>query len=119
MSLKVLYLDDETELCEIFFDGFSSDSIHIRVYSEPLEAIESSKCDPPDVIFIDYRMAGTRGDIVAQSMPPQTPKYLLTGDNTIQTDYPFVEVLSKLDDWSRIGEILASMAAKKAADPSG
>ena len=115
MQLEVVYLDDEPDLCEFFSDEYDSEWIHVRTFTDPRQAIESVSAQPPDVIFIDYRLPGIRGDTVAQSISEKIPKYLVTGDIQVKTEYKFVEILSKLDFRARVHEILNGMVRKKSA----
>lgn len=95
MPLKVYYLDDEGALCETFFDNFSDEKIQIQTFTEPSLFIEVANKNPPDLVFIDYRLPGTTGDKVAQNLPPHIPKYLVTGDLLVKPDYKFIAILEK------------------------
>ena len=106
MSLKVFYLDDEPGLCEIFFDLFSSEKIQITTFSEPETAIKAIKENPPDLLFIDYRLPNTTGDEVALKLNNQIPKFLITGDIFIKTKYNFEKIFSKPYDDTEIQGIL-------------
>ena len=111
MPLKVMYLDDEPDLCDIFSDEFSTDEIIIVTFTDANNAIEASKRSPPDVIFVDYRLPGTSGDLVALEMPAAIPKYLMTGEVTVATKYKFNCVFGKPYDREGIREILISLLA--------
>lgn len=89
MSLKIIYLDDEPDLCELFSDEFSSDGVLISTFFDVQKAIDAAKTTKPDLIFIDYRLPDTNGDKVAQAMPADIPKYLITGDYSVDTHYKF------------------------------
>lgn len=111
--INVLYLDDEIDLCEIFADEFSNENIRITTFTDPVEAIAAAKTNPPDIMFLDYRLVATNGDKVAQKMANLTPKFLVTGDISVKTDYPFVEILSKPYNANHIRQVLSSMAIQK------
>ena len=113
MLLKVLYLDDEPDLCEIFFDEFSSEEIQILTYTDFQKAIDSAKKNPPDVIFVDFRLPRTNGDLVAQAMPGQIPKYLITGEASPATDYKFAGVFGKPFDAHAIRETMSQLITQK------
>ena len=106
MQLKVYYLDDEAELCEIFSEYFSSPEIKIITFIDPVRAIEAAKENPPDVVFVDFRLPKTTGDQVAQSLDPHIPKYLLTGELSPNTKYHFKKIISKPYNIVEIQEIL-------------
>ena len=113
MPLKVLFLDDEPALCEIFADDFSSETIQVSTFTEPNLAIEHAKQHPPDLIFIDYRLPGTTGDEVAQLMAPGIPKYLITGDIRVKTNYAFAAVFTKPASPKEILAIFSQFMAGK------
>ena len=106
MLLKVLYLDDEEDLCEIFMDLFSGNQFEIITFSNPVEAIEYLKNNEVDLIFLDYRLPGTNGDKVAQMIGGNTPKYLVTGEIVVECKYPYLQILKKPLEVSVIKNIL-------------
>lgn len=108
MPLKVLYLDDETDLCEIFSDEFSSSEIQVKTFTIPSLMIKEVEKSPPDVLFLDYRLPGTTGDQIALTLPANIPKYLITGDVAPETLYKFLGVLKKPLDMGAIRKILNS-----------
>ena len=95
MKLRVMYIDDEEELCENFVDCFSTEDVSIITFSQPPEAIEAAKISPPDLIFIDFRLPSISGDEVAQLMDPTIPKCLITGDIYVKTTYAFQKIFTK------------------------
>lgn len=113
MPLKVLYLDDEPDLCDIFTEEFTTPGIIITAFSDPKEAMASLNTNPPDLIFLDYRLPGTNGDKLALAMPPHIPKYLITGESTVETKYPFLAILGKPFDRSAIQEIMITLLKSK------
>jgi DNA-binding NtrC family response regulator len=80
--LKIFYIDDEIELCENFSDEFSSESVQINTFTDPQCAIELAQINPPDLLFIDFRLPGTNGELMAQRFDPSIPKFLVTGEIT-------------------------------------
>jgi DNA-binding NtrC family response regulator len=95
MPLNVWYIDDEPDLCELFFEIFSTDEIVITTFTNPNVAIEQAQISPPDILIVDYRLPNTTGDQVAQQFPLELPKYLMTGDITVVTSYKFLKVFPK------------------------
>ena len=95
MPLKVYYLDDEEALCEIFVDFFASSNVEVTTFTDPSLALDAAKINPPDILFIDYRLPGTTGDEVAKSMAADIPKYLITGDISVRTEYKFKAIFHK------------------------
>jgi DNA-binding NtrC family response regulator len=95
MPINVYYIDDEIDLCEIFSDTFADDNIQIKTFTDPKAGIEAIKNAPPDFLFLDYRLPGTNGDLIAQSVDPKIPKILVTGEMEVKTQYKFQKIISK------------------------
>jgi len=112
MSLKIVYLDDEPALLEMFGDLFSSPDREIALYDNPKTAIAAIEADPPDILFIDFRLPGYTGDQIAQLLDPKIPKVLITGDMEVKCAYPFHAVFEK-PYTSKLGEIEALLNALK------
>src|SRR4051812_18643808 len=79
-QLKVLYLDDEPDICDVFSELYSNEKVSVRTFTQPTMAIEFAKSNPPDIIFLDYRLPSTNGDLVALAMDSRIPKCLISGD---------------------------------------
>jgi CheY-like chemotaxis protein len=95
MSLKVVYVDDEVELCEIFQYTFEAENVSITTFTDPAVAFEAIAKSTPDLIFVDFRLPKTTGDEFALSLPPNIPKFLVTGDIMLETKYPFTKIFPK------------------------
>ncbi|MEE4244273.1 MAG: response regulator [Kangiellaceae bacterium] len=104
----VYYLDDEPELCEIFTELFSSDLTTIKTFTDADQAISAVNQDKPDVFFIDYRLVGTTGDIVALNTREDIKKVLITGDLTFNSQYKFSQVINKPYPFDQIQKVIAS-----------
>ncbi len=108
MALKIYYVDDEPELCELFEDLFSDNDVLIKSFPDPLKALEEINQNPPDVLFMDYRMPGLSGVDLAKKTSGEIKKFLISGENNLRPDYPFERILSKPLDTSLIREIIKS-----------
>ncbi len=106
MSLNVVYLDDEAELCEAFADNFNSESVSVKTFSDPMLAVQFIRQNPPDLLFVDYRLPGTTGDQIAMLIDKRIPKVLVSGELEVHTKAEFLECLAKPLPWQRIEEIL-------------
>ncbi|MFY8351307.1 response regulator [Pseudoalteromonas sp. SSM20] len=98
---SIVYVDDEQYLTDIFTHFFSGQNYQVNVFTDEFKAIEFCKNTPPDILFIDYRLAQLRGDDVARHVPEHIHKVLVSGDVHIKTKYPFdafVEKPFKLND---------------------
>jgi len=108
MSLTVYYIDDEAELCEIFFDYFSSKEVSVYTFTDPEKAIESSITISPDLLFVDYRLQVTTGDEVAKKFDSKIPKFLITGDLSVKAKFSFDQIFTKPYDSEVIGQLISS-----------
>lgn len=110
MALNVYYLDDELGLCENFEDWFSSADVNVKTFTDAQNAIDAIRAHPPDILFIDYRLVGTTGDVVAQSLNANFPIYLVTGDISAKTTFEFKKVILKPYSEKEIFGILEALA---------
>lgn len=109
MPIKVYYIDDEVDLCENFEDFFSTPEVIVKTFVDPMVAIEFIKSNPPDLLFIDYRLRGITGDEVSKQLDPNIPKILITGEISVKTDYKFLKEFSKPCLMSEISEVINSI----------
>ena len=115
MALRVFYIDDEPDLCESFSDIFSTDKIEIFTFTDPKLAIAAAEKNPPHLIFIDYRLPAITGDKVAQAMDPSIPKFLVTGDISVVSNYEFVKIYAKPYEYKCIRELLDEYVQRQGA----
>ena len=92
---EIVYIDDEVYLTDIFQSFFEGTYHNLRVFNDEFEAIESCLKQPPDVLFIDYRLKCMRGDEVAKKISRSVYKVLVTGDVLIDFQYEFDDVITK------------------------
>lgn len=109
MPLKIVYLDDEPDLCAIFSESFSNDQVQITTFTDPDKCVQFVKSNPPDLIFLDYRLPATTGDLVAVKMATQIPIILITGDVQVSTQYQFKKILPKPYDYGEIEKVIQSL----------
>ncbi len=95
MPFRIYYLDDEPDLLEVFKDSFSSDEILITLFSDPAAAIEAIAKNPPDLVFLDYRLPKTTGDQIALGLNKNIPKALISGDLQVVTQARFDAIFTK------------------------
>ncbi len=65
MPFKVIYLDDEPHLCEMFVDNFASGEVSVETFTDSEKAITAINASIPDLVFLDYRLPETTGEAVA------------------------------------------------------
>lgn len=107
MKLNVYYVDDEQDLCDIFEELNQSDQLNIKTYVDPFVAVADALKDPPDLVFLDYRLPGITGDKVAAVLNLKVPIYLISGDLNVKTDFIFSRIIGKPVDNSEIQKIIS------------
>lgn len=115
MPLKLVYIDDEIELCQIFQEFFTSPEIDIKTFTSPDEAIQAIAAAPPDLVFLDFRLMGTTGLIVAERLPPALPKVLVSGDPYPTASNAFIKVFPKPYPLDDVCQFLTGFLKNKAA----
>jgi DNA-binding response OmpR family regulator len=106
MTTKVYYLDDEFFLCEIFKEYFSADNIEVKVFTDAREAIAECARVPPDMMFIDYRLADTTGLEVAKKLSDKILKVLVTGELQTPQNDQFIRVIEKPFELRVLSEVI-------------
>jgi len=104
--VKVYYLDDEAALCDIFKEFVEDEKTEVRTFCDAQSFIEHCKSAPPCLAFIDYRLAQTSGDRIAEKIAPQIPKVLVTGELDLPSSDLFIEIIRKPYKLYRIREII-------------
>ncbi|MBP9682358.1 MAG: response regulator [Bacteriovorax sp.] len=104
--LNIVYLDDEPLLCEFFKDCLESEDIVIKTFISPDEAIKEVMTNTPDLVFLDFRLPNTTGDIVAQKMDAKIPKVLITGDLVVEPESTFIKIFKKPFNFSEMKEFI-------------
>ena len=112
VKLLVYYLDDEPILCDLFVEEYESEKISIKTFVDYQKLIEETKKTPPHIIFLDYRLPGITGDQVAIKMNNSIPKYLITGDLQIKTNYSFDGIIQKPYNEDYIRQIMHNFLNK-------
>lgn len=95
MTEKVYFLDDEEQLCLVFQEYMEAFGINTKVFIDPQEAIECANSEPPQMMFIDYRLPGVTGDKVALAIPSHIRKILVTGELNVDVGDEFELVIKK------------------------
>ena len=111
--IKVYYVDDEPELCELFVDIFASSEVLVSTFNDPSEALEKILSHPPDLLFMDYRMPGMNGVELAKKSPAHLKKYLISGEINISVDIIFEAILKKPLDVPLIRKIIIDAKEEK------
>jgi len=114
MSLKIVYLDDEPDLLEMFVDTFSSPDLEIATFTETAPALENIKANPPDIVFLDYRLRNTTGDKVAMEIAAHIPKALITGELGINPKCPIDVIFYKPYKTEDVEKFIDSVRQKQA-----
>lgn len=112
MPLKIVYLDDEPHLCEMFVDNFESSEVSVQTFTESRAAIKAINESTPDLVFLDYRLPGMTGDDVASLLNSAVPLALLTGDLSVKTVTRFVRIFHKPFNFDEMEAFIQSYLKK-------
>ncbi len=112
MTFKIIYLDDESDICEDFALIMESDSIQVLTFTSPLELLQKIDSINPDLIVSDYRMPDLTGVELARKLSPQLPKILLTGELSLKDTSDFIKVFQKPCDFKVLRSFLYELEAK-------
>lgn len=115
MPFRIIYLDDESDLLQVFADTFSAPDIEIEIYTDPKQAIAAVEAKAPDLLVLDYRLPGTTGDIIAQNVDAGIPKALITGDLEVKPVANFTKIFKKPYEADEMQEFIDSYRHQKAA----
>lgn len=113
MPLRIVYLDDEPLLCEMFVDNFASLEVSVQTFTNPETAIVAINESNPDLVFLDYRMPLTNGIEVADRLNPEIPKALITGDLDVTYQESFVKVFHKPFDFTEMESFIRAYSDRK------
>jgi DNA-binding NtrC family response regulator len=113
MPLKVVYIDDEPDLCQMFVDNFANAGVEITTFLDANQALRQVPDIRPNLIIIDYRLPTTTGDALAAQLPPEIPKALISGDLAVHPRYPFTRLFTKPFDFAEMDAFLAGFASGK------
>lgn len=116
MTFKIIYVDDESDICEDFALLMESDSIQVITFTSPFELLQKIDSINPDIIVSDYRMPGLTGIELAQKLSPELPKVLLTGELSLKDTSDFIKVFQKPCDFRALRTFLYELEAKKTKD---
>jgi DNA-binding response OmpR family regulator len=111
--LKIVYVDDEPGMCQMFIDNFASDTIKISVYTDPLKLLAEIEKLELDLIVLDYRLPNMNGDELAATLGNEVPKVLVSGDLNINLKQKFLRTFTKPFDFDEFDAFLHSFAAQK------
>lgn len=89
------YLDDEIELCNVFKEFISTDEIDVTTFTDGQAAIEACLKHKPDIIFIDYRLSNSTGNLIAEQLDRDIEKILVTGELDLPEYTVFSQVIAK------------------------
>jgi CheY-like chemotaxis protein len=95
IKLRVFYLDDEAALCQIFSEFYAPVYISVETFTDPEISVEACNNETSDAFFIDYRLPGYAGDEVANAVPSEIRKILVTGDLSVPELDQFELVVKK------------------------
>lgn len=102
MTVRIAYVDDETELLNVFEDYLTELGYSVVTFTHQDDFVVHCNADRPDLCFMDFRLDGARGDEVAKRLDAGLKTVLVTGELSVVGDFDFDAVLSKP---YRLGEL--------------
>lgn len=108
---KIIYMDDEADICDAFAEIMESDTIQIFTFTSPNELLKNIDAIAPDLIISDYRMPGLNGVELARKLSPHLPKVLLTGELSLKDTSDFIKVFHKPCDFRTLRAFLNDFEA--------
>jgi DNA-binding NtrC family response regulator len=112
MPFRIYYLDDEEDLLNLFKVFIVSDKVEVTTFNSATEAIACCQHTPPDLFFIDYRLADTTGDKVAEALDANIKKILLTGELDMDKAPLFEQVIKKPFKLSHIKNVVEQVLSQ-------
>lgn len=109
MSLKVVYVDDEPDLCELFKEYFEGDPLEIKTFSDPMKAVAYINKNDLDAAIFDFRMPVVNGEQAAQLVTKKVPIALVTGDLSVEPNPLFIRIFKKPLDFEQIRQFLLTL----------
>ncbi len=113
MPLKIIYLDDEADLCEMFKENMESPEVQIWTFTDPKDLFKQVEAIQPDLVFLDYRLPNTNGDLVAARLDPSIPKVMITGDFDVEPQSNFQKILQKPFSFSELESYILEQLKRK------
>ena len=92
---SIVYLDDDIALIKLFEFVFEGTQHEIITFTNEHDGIVYCTNNPPDVLFVDYRLTDMKGDEVASQLPNTIYKILVTGDIKVTSDHLFDATIHK------------------------
>lgn len=68
MSKRILVLDDNQDILDIVHETLTYEQFEVRSISDSLEVLPVIESFNPDLIILDYRVAGTNGGEICKSI---------------------------------------------------
>ncbi|WP_246047131.1 response regulator [Colwellia ponticola] len=115
VPIKVVYIDDEELLCQIFKEYLHSTDINITTFTDELSAITYCNETNPDIIFIDYRLTQLNGVDVAKAIVNDAIKVLITGELDVAMDHCFSDKIQKPYRLAAIKSLIIDAASYRKA----
>jgi DNA-binding NtrC family response regulator len=78
----IIYVDDETDLGEIFSEKLKNRGYLVNFFFDPHEAISFMKANAEKIgiAFVDYRLPGMTGIDLVHEVDPNYEVHIITGD---------------------------------------
>ncbi len=115
MSLEIVYIDDEKDLCELFKMLLLGNEYKVHTFHDCIKGVEYINNNNVDILFIDYRMPCMNGFECREKIEKDIPIYLVTGELQILVPDNFAGTIDKPIDYELIKLIIEEKALIKTA----
>jgi DNA-binding NtrC family response regulator len=112
MTFNLVYIDDEEMLCNVFSEFFSSETVHVRTFTDHEAAVAFDANAQVQLYVIDYRLNATTGDIVAAQLNSETPKVLVSGELEVPAINGFDHIIYKPYKLSELKSLFLEYASE-------
>lgn len=106
MSLRIIYIDDEPALCQMLTDNCNSEHVRVESFTDPDVGLKAIQDNPPDLLFLDYRIGKLTGDDLAEQVDESIPKVLITGDLEVKPRQKFIKIFYKPFDFDEMDALI-------------
>jgi len=112
--MRILIVDDEIEICNIFYDFFTPKGYEVIKTTSGKEALEKVKSQKPDLVFLDIRMPEMDGIEVLKKIK-ETDKSIIVIMVTVLKDEATAKKAIKLGAYDYVTKPLSFDYLEKAA----
>lgn len=103
---KIYFLDDDKDLTDLFADFFDCADYEVSVFNSADQFLEAVQVQKPDIVFLDYNLPKTNGDLVAEKIAQDIRKILITGMFHLKPKQSFDQIITKPINFYELKKII-------------